>query len=486
MTGEEGQVLLLSGAIAFFVLVVGMFLFWLGSASTIGTNAQSAADAAALAGENKLIQEYNRTVYVNGVPQTGHYSMADVCAAAAQYASDNQATVASCNKASGSGDAPADVQVSVNTNQKLGSKSPTPSEGGSAQARATSDSGAQASPSIEQTPDCSAGLIHVAPFQAPKGKQSNANGFSIAGSANFGGDCESRIAGALDKLGKSLKLHVVGQVGKIDSVKGGTKGADKDAGNMEKCGAAAQVTIAGGGKGGITKVTDAQLAKFQLTRPIPGKPNVVGLNGVQCGATVSSDSSSSGSGDDSSGNGNVHLVDYDKGGPAASASSFGGGVAMGYAASSPNQNANACSIYKAYKSLESSTGLPDPKQDPKPLLITLTTASDESVMGLMQNGPPSYGLFQQTPPTWAMPGHGDPISQEMNPLMATSMFLNGVQTNKGLKDVYNQQKNLPVWAIAQNVQVSGAGEASGGEANYGKHVQDGQHYESYVLSGKCK
>ena len=157
---EHGQVLPLLLLVIIGLLAAGMLVFWLGFSTSVATNAQTAADAAALAAEQSVDTQWNTLINIDGVLEPrDSYDPAQVQATAEQWASKpNQGTVTSVEYCSQSGacspqpiyTSEPDVLVTVQSAQTLPRGSPSPGAGATAQARASVDPYAQASPSIAQ------------------------------------------------------------------------------------------------------------------------------------------------------------------------------------------------------------------------------------------------------------------------------------------------------------------------------------------------
>jgi transglycosylase-like protein/putative Flp pilus-assembly TadE/G-like protein len=91
---EDGQYLPIFAALLFALLIVAFTFFQVGAAATLKSRVQTAADAAALAGEVEIKRQLEAVgaeglaiAQINPVP---------VCAAAAAYAAQNEATLESC------------------------------------------------------------------------------------------------------------------------------------------------------------------------------------------------------------------------------------------------------------------------------------------------------------------------------------------------------------------------------------------------------
>jgi transglycosylase-like protein/putative Flp pilus-assembly TadE/G-like protein len=94
LRAEDGQYLPFFGAVLLALVVLAFTLFQVGAASALKSRAQTAADAAALAGEVEVKNEILAAGF-EGLPPTGINQPA-VCAQAALYAGYNGATLTSC------------------------------------------------------------------------------------------------------------------------------------------------------------------------------------------------------------------------------------------------------------------------------------------------------------------------------------------------------------------------------------------------------
>jgi hypothetical protein len=312
---EDGQVLPLLLVVIIGLLAAGMVVFWLGFSTSIATDAQTAADAAALAAEQSVDTQWNTLINVNGVLEPrGSYDPGLVQAAAHQWASKpNQGTLVSveyCTESGGCSPQPIftsepDVLVTVHSSQTLPAGSVSPGALATAQARASVDPFAQASPPVAQPQASSTcdpvGVPGPSQFKAHGGQA----GFFEESDTKFapGDPCEYGLASRLDALGKSLKLHLVGVWGAgADNPAGPGKTADAVT-KAHACGSLAQV------QGLPTSVTQTQLARFGLAR-FPGQPDQIEFASptARCATrTLASAQGTSGL-QASLGNGKVHLV----------------------------------------------------------------------------------------------------------------------------------------------------------------------------------
>ncbi len=324
---ERGQVLPLLLVVMIALLAAGMLVFWLGLSTSIATNAQTAADAAALAAEQSVDQQWNTLININGVLEPrDSYDAGTVRAAAQQWASKpNQGTVVSveyCSQSGGCSPQPIytsepDVLVTVQSAQTLPHGSISPGAAATAQARASVDPYAQASPSVAQLQISSTcdpnGVPPPLEFKAHGGQV----GFFEAGGTNFDPGCESELAAHLDVLGKTLKLHVGGIWGAGETDPGAhasaTAASEAELSAAHACAAAVEV------QGLPASVTATELARWGLTR-FPGKPDQIEFlsPSARCATTTTVPPQSTNNQPTSVGNGKVHLVAL-TGGPQGSA-----------------------------------------------------------------------------------------------------------------------------------------------------------------------
>lgn len=331
---ERGQVVPLALVVIIALLATGMLVLWLSLSTSIATNAQTAADAAALGAEQSVDTQWNQLVNINGVlePQDS-YDPAIVKAAADRWAgSPNQGKVVSveyCSQGSATCSpqpiytSEPDVMVTVQSTQSLPSGSISPGSVATAQARASTDPYDQASPavpSLQTSATCdSSGESPPITFR-PHGGQF---GFFAASGTNFDPGCEQRLAAHLDVLGKRLKLHLVGiwGAGATDpaphatvDVSAGSAGAaaagtEADLSAAHGCGAAVEV------QGLPGSVTAVQLAQWGLTR-FTNKPDEIEFisPAAHCTSITTIPPQSTNNLTTSVGNGKVHLVSL-TGGP---------------------------------------------------------------------------------------------------------------------------------------------------------------------------
>lgn len=314
---ERGQVLPLLLMVIIGLLAAGMLVFWLGFSTSVATDAQTAADAAALAAEQSVDTQWNQLISIDGVLEPrDSFDPGSVQAAAQQWASNNDGTVTSvqyCDQSSGSCStqpietSEPDVLVTVQSKRSLPAGSVSPGSAATAQARASTDPYAQSSPAATQTETSStctpSGVPRPNQYNAPNGKQP---GFVEAADTKFGpGDpCEYSLAAHLDALGKDLGVQLVGVWG---------AGADNPAGQGTKtpdavtkahaCGAMAEVQNL------PANVTQTQLARWALAL-FPGQSDEIEFASpnARCATSTTLPAQSTNDQSASIGNGKVHLV----------------------------------------------------------------------------------------------------------------------------------------------------------------------------------
>jgi hypothetical protein len=311
------------------LLGAGMLVFWLGFSTSVSTDAQTAADAAALAAEQSVDTQWNQLIDVGGVmePQDS-YQTGPVQSAAQQWASNNNGTVVSieyCDQTGACSPQPIetsepDVLVTVRSNRTLPSGSVSPGSAATAQARASTNPYALASPPISEsasstcTPD---GVPALPPVSAKGGPGSgpDAAGFSESADTKFGpaDPCEYSLAAHLDELAKALGKPLVGVWGAgADNPAGKGKATPDAVVTAHACGAMAEVQ-------GLPNVSDAELAKFGLAS-FPGQPDEIEFASpkARCQTSTTPPSQSTSDQSASVGNGKVHLVPL-TGGPQGAA-----------------------------------------------------------------------------------------------------------------------------------------------------------------------
>jgi hypothetical protein len=520
---ESGQVLPLLLVIFIALLGAGVVVFMLGISSGIETTAQTAADAAALAGEQELVDELRITRFgPGGVVLPPTYDPTKVCQKAEHYADINHATM-SCpgdiQFIAVSGLFGTDVEVTVHSQTSVPDGSGTTAV---AKARASTDPYSQNSPPITTSFTCDASVVDGTPFNPPTDKGGNRPGFFAKAGTNYTQDCEAKLAGKLDALAKAEKLHLVGTLGYTGTVGGsgspstpgpgsGVAGAgggllppsptatprssgsgstvptaSSSASNSpgqaneieqaHECGTAS--TVDGLPKpGAANDLTAATLRSFGLSRPIPGAPNEIALEGhVNCKQTATSGPPPSSLSADP-GNSDVHLVDLN-GGPIGA---FGLGLPGVIVQPSANALALGCTIYSVGLFYHVNSEI---------MLATFMAAWAESSMTNITTYTPnqaaSLGLFQQQSPD----GWGT-VQQEINPVTATQMFIdgtgpgtpfyNGRDANPGAIQVYQTHPGITPWMLAQTVQHSAFSNGS----NYAAQEGTAQNMINEIQAGAC-
>jgi type II secretory pathway pseudopilin PulG len=327
---EQGQVLPLLVLVIVGLLGAGMLVFWLGFSTSVSTDAQTAADAAALAAEQSIDTQWNQLINVGGVLEPrDSYDTGPVQTAARQWASNNDGTVTSieyCDQTGSCSPQPIetsepDVLVTVQSNRRLPAGSVSPGSAATAQARASTDPYALASPPVTQSATLSrcdpTGVPALPPVGAEgaQGSRPDAPGFFEAADTKFGpaDPCEYSLAAHLDALAKALGAHLVGIWGAGAENPAGQGKATPDAvATAHACGAMAEVK-------GLPNVTDAQLARWGLTS-FPGQPDEIQFASPtdRCQTSTTPPTQSASDQQASVGNGKVHLVPL-TGGPQGAA-----------------------------------------------------------------------------------------------------------------------------------------------------------------------
>lgn len=455
-------------ALMVLILIGGLIVFWIGYSTSQAAGVQTAADAAALAAENSaVVQLRTPRTGPNGEILPPAIDWGEACAQADHYAALNHAHRVACiDIPTGASTIGYDVKVEVQSNDSLPSGSPASGQSATAWARASTDPFAQASPAINTsvTSSCDASAVPGPTFSAHGGDF----GFFPDAKADYSFGCEPRLAGELDALGQALKLTLRGSAGYVPQSQ--AKSNDPAA-VAHGCGDASTTARLNG-------VSDATLSQFKLVRPFPGHRNIVELAGVSCEQQTKSVDAGA-AGPVGLGNLNVHLVPVGGGPQGALLSLVGGGAsAIG---ESPLQV--GCQIYKVWQSLNVPQEL---------LLIALMVAQDESAMG--QNIGPnrtdpnqSIGVFQQI----SADGWGT-IPEELNVTTAAEMFFlgahgGGVASTTGLLTNWQAHPGEATWELAQDTQISGAGQSTHGLANYGApaNIQAAQSMLGQVTGGGC-
>lgn len=464
-SAERGQILPLVGVIAIVFLATGMLVFWLGLSTSMKTDAQTGADAAALAAEQRLLIVLS-TPPVPPLP----VAEAEACASAADYATRNNSHVLSCNLVPAASSLAAyDMQVEVSDTQVMPQGSPAAGQAALARAQASDDPYSQASPAILEktsTADCTPSVGSAPAFVSHGGQDGGQPGFFPASGGDYTRGCEQQLAGYLDALGRGLAppRHLTGVSGYV----GSNQPAPGDlVATAHQCGAASTTL-------GLRGVSDSTLAQYHLARPFAGKPDEIEIAGIGCGQqTTSVDSPTQGS--VGFGNTNVHLVPWG-GGPNGAGLLFGGG---GVTAINYSQMQIGCMLYSAAQQLH---------VDHNVLLALFMAAWAESTMqDLGYSGQlDSLGVLQQrTSMGWGSP------AQEMNPFDAAMMFLIGDQSNSpyyngrgsspGAIYLDRQSPGIPPWVLAQGVQGSKFADGS----NYAAQMGAAQTMLSQIQGGAC-
>jgi hypothetical protein len=456
------------GFVVILLLAAGMLVFWLGLSTNIKSHAQTAADAAALAGEETLVHELEQPpAVVDGRSIAPHPDPTAISLAAEQYAQHNQGKlVGSAQIIPTDYGWGYDVSVTVASTQHLPHGSVGPGAGATAQARASTDPFASPSPVIQQaqSPSCDASTMNGPRFS---GSPPGDDGFFPVKSADYGRGCEPLLAGRLDQLGQQLSIHVVGLEGYAAQQDLASGDSAADAGH--ECGAASKTL-------GLTHVSDARLQQAGLIR-VPGEPEEIELSGAPaCLAPTQTQTAT----DTTLGNPSVHLVSLD-GGPEGSLPTVGS-IGGGSTSLNESQLQVGCQIYSVWQQL----GIPI-----KGLQVALDVAQDESGFGSDTGGnttdpKDSVGVFQQI----SADGWGT-IAEELDPTTAAEMFFDGDGGTMGLVDYLPQYSGEPVWWLAQETQRSGAGDPMGptqGLKNYGSQTNTVAWEAMFqkVTSGACK
>lgn len=323
---ERGQVLPFLLLVIIALLAAGMLVLWVGLSSSIATDAQTAADASALAAEQSVDTQWNTLINVDGVLEPrDSYDPGVVEQAAQSWASRNDGTVTSVEYCSDSGScssaavytAEPDVLITVRSNQTLPKNSDSPGSPATAQARASVNPNAQASPSVTPSTTTSTCSPNALPGPNQFSSHGGQAGFFAAPDTKFdpGYPCENSLAARLDALGKSLNLHIVGVWGAGTNDPAGqgdlTAGGQAELVAGHTCGAVAQV------QGLSSSVTATELAQYGLVR-YPGQSDEIEFANPSARCTTNTSAPASSSQPVSVGNGKVHLVPL-TGGPQGTA-----------------------------------------------------------------------------------------------------------------------------------------------------------------------
>lgn len=244
--GERGQVLPLLLVVMVGLLALGVLVFQLAFSTDLAAVAQTAADAAALAGENNVVYQLEHPR-----PNGPIIDPAQVQAAAEGYARDNGAHVLGSVQLLGF-----DVLVTVQTDQGLPQGSVDAGASAVREARASTDPFASG-PAPSGPGDASAPA--TGGFVAHGGQY----GFFPAPGTNYSVGSEPEIAARLDALGKAKQLNLTGISGYRTPGHSVEVGGAAD--DPHTCGAASDTP-------GVEGVPEATLEQFGLTRPFPGDP----------------------------------------------------------------------------------------------------------------------------------------------------------------------------------------------------------------------
>ena len=464
---DRGQVLPIVAVVMVAMIAAGVLLLYLGFATTLSANAQTAADASALEAEQQLLQLLTHPQSPGGLDQFT-YDVQQACSDAGTYASDNNAQIVACNPVSALDSGLGwDMEVTVRTDNGQPSRSPDAGASAYAEARASTDPFSQASPAID-TSEAPTGPCQPPLTGSVFAAHGGLYGFFPSGGANFMLACEPQLAGALDRLGVGMQLHLIGVSGFTGEQNVAGVGTVATA---HACGAVAQVS-------GLGSVSDTVLQQYGLKRPWASSSDQVELVGEDCSVVATSTDATTTTATPALGNTNVHLVPL-TGGPAGGALLFSGAVG---GALNESQLQVACQIYSVWKSLSVS---------PAVLFIGLLTAFDESQMGQdtggnTTNSADSVGVFQQI----SDDGWGT-IPDELNPTTAAEMFFIGAHNQygspTGLLTYYDANPTAPPWELAQQTQGSGAGQSSDGLLNYGapQNMAEASQMQAQLSAGAC-
>ena len=487
MCDERGQVLPLLVVMMILLIGAGVLVLWLGLSTTLDSRAQTAADAAALAGEQELVNELRIVRYgPDGqlIPPT--YDPGTVCAKAAQYAANNHGYMACPDDITFipvSGLFGTDVEVTVHSQQTLPNGSVDPGKGAVTQARASTDPFSQDSPAIANTTtSCDASVVDGTPYDPPT--HGTGPGFFAEPKTDYTHGCEPKLAGKLQALATAKGLHLVGVRGYDTSasatdVSSGGNGVSDEIDTAHSCGAASKVTSLPK-QGAANEVTDATLKSFGLTQPWPGTPDELELAGSG-GCTQQPSTTAGASQPVGFGNSDVHLVPLNGGPVGALTLPPLGGITQ----ADPGQLQLGCEIWSIGQSLH---------VDQNVMVSAFLAAWDESTMTNITHYTPgeddSLGMFQQrTSQGWGSP------AQETNPSDAIRMYLtgdgpgtpyyNGRGSSPGAIGNDAQNPGLLPWELAQMTQSSGAGQNNDG-ANYQAQIGNATTMINRIKSGACK
>jgi hypothetical protein len=462
---ERGQVIPLLAVMIVLLMAAGMVVFLLGISTGIASTAQSAADAAALAGEQKLVDELQQIHYgANGQVLAATYDRGAVCKAAQHYAALNHGTMSCPDDISFipvSGLFGTDVEVTVHSQNSV------PNDSGStavAKARASTDPYSQASPPISTVLTCDASVVAGDSYDPPT-DHGSAPGFFTQSAADYTQYCEPKLAGKLEALAKAKRLHLVGVLGYATATPSSSTDPNTPPGRASEiqqahaCGAASETN-------GMSNVDASTLKSFGLARPIRGAPNEIELAGAAtCKQTIATRPGQTQP--VLPGNSDVHLVDLN-GGPVGAYSLGLTGLTV---QANYTQDQLGCIIWGVDQQLQ---------VGPKVTLATFLAAWAESTMRNITSYTPnegtSLGLFQQQ----ASEGWGT-AAEETDPVTATKMFLEGAGTNKGAIEVNAEEPADTPWKLTEDVQHSKFSDGS----NYAAQMGSAQLMLNQIQGGLC-
>jgi hypothetical protein len=288
------------------LLAVGVLVFRLAFSTSLATEAQTAADAAALAGENEVVRELQspRVALIAG-PQCAApvIDPGAVQTQAEYYAEQNGGRVLGQVQIIQT-DSGCDVLVTVQSIKGLPSGNVDAGEKAVRQARASTDPLSSSSPPPVAPTDASLG-------SGPRfvaGSNSGSYGFFPDATANYSVGYEPEIAGRLNQLAIAHHLHLEGLSGYRTSSHSVEVGGTAD--DPHTCGAASDTP-------GVEGVPESTLEQYGLTRPFPNDPHeadhiqLAGTTGSVCLTGVGG---ANGTLNVDFGNPNVHLVPL-SGGP---------------------------------------------------------------------------------------------------------------------------------------------------------------------------
>jgi hypothetical protein len=323
---ESGQALMLLLMAMVALLAVGMLVFWLALSTDYKTQAQTAADAAALAAEENVVQQLQQpSIFVNGQWVQPQIDWTAAKQAADSYAADNGAKVYEFdhdNNVEPWGGY--DVTVIVETLKGLPANSVDAARQAFAVARASTDPLSTSSPPNPISNDASLSTTQARWRPHPGTRY----GLFPNADVNYSMGQEPEIAGMLDQFAIKHKIKLIGVLGNASA--GSALAGSALNTNLQTCGDA--ITVTGLPGPNATGFSDKDLNDAGLERVFPakaGQPDEIALAGTArsaCaqGATTTPPSSQP---TPVAGNSDVHLVDLN-GGPTGTFVGFPiGGVA---------------------------------------------------------------------------------------------------------------------------------------------------------------